>query len=96
MHLLEQYALSCGVKIDKPFVEVNYFPLPFKDYIIIHPSSGMEAKNYDHYVDVVELIYPVLKQNSIEIVQIGGEKDPFLPHCYALNGKTTLSQVFPY
>ena len=38
MHLVEQYALSCGVKIDKPAVEVNFFPLPFDKYIIIHPS----------------------------------------------------------
>ena len=65
MHLLEQYALSCGVKIDRPFVQCNYFPVPFDDYIIIHPSSGMSAKNYDHYSEVVGLILPYLNKAGI-------------------------------
>jgi len=94
MHLVEQYALACGVKIDKPFVETNYFPLPFKDYIIIHPSSGMKAKDYDHYKDVIELIYPYLKKAGIEIVQIGTDKDPTLPNSYVVNQKTSLGQSF--
>jgi len=94
MHLLEQYALACGVKIDQPFVETNYFPLPFSDYIIIHPASGMDAKNYDYYADVIELIYPLLQKNNIEIVQIGTKEDKILPHCYAVNGNTSLGQSF--
>lgn len=94
MHLLEQYALACGVKIDQPFVETNYFPLPFSDYIIIHPASGMDAKNYDYYADVIELIYPLLQKNNIEIVQIGAKEDKTLPHTYAINGKTSLGQSF--
>ena len=94
MHLVEQYALACGVKITKPRVETNYFPLPFSDYIVIHPSSGMEAKNYDYYKDVIELLYPYLRNNNIEIVQLGADADPILPHCYAINGKTSLGQSF--
>jgi len=94
MHLIEQYALSCGVKIDKPFVEVSFFPLPFDKYIIIHPSSGMEAKTYDHFKDVIGLIYPLLQKNNIHLVQIGDKKDPPLPKCHHLNGISTLSQSF--
>ena len=94
MHLVEQYALSCGVKIDAPSVETSYFPLPFSNYIIIHPSSGMSAKNYDYYNDVLELITPSLKKENIKIVQIGDPKDPVLPYCYVVNGRTTLPQTF--
>ena len=64
MHLVEQYALSCGVKIDKPQVETSFFPLPFDKYIILHASSGMPSKNYDYFEDVIETIYPHLCYNS--------------------------------
>ena len=94
MHLIEQYSLGCGVKIDKPSVEVSFFPLPFDKYIVIHPSSGMEPKTYDYFNDVINLIYPLLSKNNISIVQIGDKKDTPLPKCHHLNGVTTLSQSF--
>tara|TARA_R100000008_G_scaffold86474_2_gene79769 strand:- start:250 stop:1413 length:1164 start_codon:yes stop_codon:yes gene_type:complete len=94
MHLVEQYALSCGVKIDTPFVETSYFPLPFEKYVVVHPSSGMGAKNYDYYKDVIELCLPSFAENNIKIVQIGGPKDDPLPFCYHTQGSTTLNQVF--
>ncbi len=94
MHLVEQYALSCGVKIDRPFVETQFFPLPFKDYVILHPSSGMESKNYDYFTDVLCLILPYFKRNGIEIVQLGGPQDPPIPGCYHVMGQTRLNQAF--
>ena len=54
MHLIEQYALSCGVKIDKPHIETSFFPVPSEKYITVHASSGMESKNYDYYDDVMK------------------------------------------
>ena len=94
MHLVEQYALSCGVKIDSPSVETNFFPLPFDKYIIIHPTSGMEAKNYDYYKDVIELCLPYLEKAGIRIVQIGGKKEEPLPSCHHVQGDTSLNQSF--
>ena len=94
MHLLEQYALSCGIKIDKPFIECNYFPLPFTKYIVVHPSSGMEAKNYDYYNDVLGLMLPHLKERGIKIIQIGGRQDERLKDVYYLQGVTNLNQTF--
>tara|TARA_B100000214_G_C23956034_1_gene622882 strand:+ start:516 stop:1745 length:1230 start_codon:yes stop_codon:yes gene_type:complete len=94
MHLIEQYALSCGVKIDRPTVRSSFFPLPFDDYIIIHPSSGMPAKNYDYFEDVIDTISPYLKENNIKIVQIGGKNDHPLSNCHHLQGKTSLPQTF--
>lgn len=94
MHLVEQYALSCGVKIDKPQVETSFFPLPFDKYIILHASSGMPSKNYDYFEDVIETIYPHLESHAIKIIQIGGKDDIALHNCYHLQGKTTLHQTF--
>lgn len=93
MHLIEQYALSCGVKIDKPFIETSFFPSPFNKYITIHASSGMDSKNYDYYNDVIEMILPFLQKEDIHLVQIGGKDDMKLNHCEHLNGATTIRQT---
>jgi hypothetical protein len=94
MHLVEQYALSCGVKIDKPHVETSFFPLPFEKYIILHASSGMPSKNYDFFEDVVEVILPHLESQNIKIIQIGGSRDMPIGNCHHLQGKTSLHQTF--
>ena len=94
MHLIEQYALSCGVKIDKPVVETSYFPVDCEKYITLHASSGMEAKNYDYFTDVITLISPYLEQKNIKIIQIGDRKDKKLEGCIHYNGTTNLKQSF--
>lgn len=93
MHLVEQYALSCGVKIDKPHIETSFFPIPFEKYITVHASSGMESKNYDYYNDVIELIYPYLQKENINIIQIGAKDDRKLLKCEHMNGSTTIRQT---
>ena len=94
MHLLEQYAISCGVKIQSPHVETLYYPIPFDKYIVLHSSSGMPAKNYDYYRDVIDLLRPYLEENDIHIVQLGSPEDTPIPHCYFMGGKTNLNQSF--
>jgi hypothetical protein len=54
-HLLETYSLQTGAKISKPFIIKNFYPVPEK-YITIHNSSGMGAKNYDYFQDVIDEI----------------------------------------
>ena len=93
MHLIEQYALSCGVKIDQPHIETSFFPVASNKYITVHASSGMASKNYDYYNDVIELILPYLKQENIDIIQIGERDDAKLNHCEHLNGSTTIRQT---
>ena len=93
MHLIEQYALSCGVKIDKPHIETCYYPVSAEKYITLHASSGMEAKNYDYYNDVVELISPYLNREGIAIIQIGKSEDRRIDNCIHYNGSTNLKQV---
>ena len=40
MHLVEQYALACGAKIDKPYIYEKFAPLPFNNYITFSPFSS--------------------------------------------------------
>ena len=75
MHILERYALSCGVKIDKPQIYTKFYPNNFGKYITLQASSGMEAKNYDLYQEVVEILSPYLSELGIQVVQIGNGKD---------------------
>ena len=82
MHILEQYALTCGAKIGKPFIAEEFFPLPFEKYICINMGSGMDSKNYDHYEEVVHLLLPILRRNNIHIVQIGAPDEPILKGCF--------------
>jgi len=93
MHLIEQYALSCGVKIGKPHIETSFFPIPFKKYITLHASSGMEAKNYDYFPDVMTLISPYLKEEGIEVVQVGAKEDKAVKECNHYNGNTSIRQT---
>ena len=93
MHLIEQYALACGVKIDKPHIETGFYPVPVEKYITLHASSGMHAKNYDYYNDVVELLIPYLNKEKIYIIQIGQSEDQKINNCIHYTGTTNLKQV---
>jgi hypothetical protein len=92
MHLIEQYALACGVKIDKPHIETCFFPLSEEKYITLHASSGMQSKNYDYYDDVVEMINPHLGKEGIKIIQIGAKEDRPIKGCEHYQGKTNIKQ----
>lgn len=92
MHLIEHYALSCGVKISKPHIEPLFFPVSAKKYITFHTPNEIQSKTYDFYNDVLELIHPFLKDKDIEIVQLGENAEDSLPHCINYQGKTTIRQ----
>jgi hypothetical protein len=93
MHLVEQYALSCGVKIDKPFIETSYFPIEAEKYITLHASHRIQSKTYDYYNDVIDYIYPFLRKNGIEVVQIGNKEEPKISNCLHYQGRTTIKQA---
>jgi hypothetical protein len=87
MHILEQYAVNCGAKIDKPYICQEFFPLPFNGrYICLHAGSGMESKNYDFYDEVTELINPFLLKEEIKIIQVGGDKEKPIRNCWGALG----------
>lgn len=92
MHLVERYSLSCGVKIKKPFILEQFFPLSVDNYITIHPYTK-PAKTYDYWQEVVDIIHPILSAKGISIVQIGAKDEQPLRGCYTTQGQTTLNSM---
>jgi len=92
MHLVEQYALASGSKIDKPYIYEKFIPLPFDKYITFSPFSK-PSKNYSYWKEVLSMLVPVTRQLGIHIVQIGSKKEEPFEGCYSLCGKTSINQA---
>ena len=93
MHLIERYATSCGVKIDKPYIYETFFPVNVEKYISFQPFSKYPSKNYDYWDEVVAVISPYLQQNNITLVQIGAKDDKPVVNTLNLCGQTDISQA---
>ncbi len=95
MKLLELYSLASGLKIGDQHLLEQFYPLPnnIDRYITLQGSSGMTAKNYALWGNVIELIKPHLDSVGISIIQIGGEKDAPIPSAVHLLGKTNFHQT---
>jgi len=91
MHLVQQYALACTAKIDKPYIYEKYYPIPFEKYITFSPYSR-PSKNYDHWTEVLSMLAPDLKKMGIALVQLGGKKEKVFGDCFDLCGKTNINQ----
>ena len=70
-HLAEEYAKCCGVKIGKPILKPHYFPVLYDKYITIHNDRKVQAKAYDMWPDVIQILKPYL--GDIKIIQIGAQ-----------------------
>lgn len=93
MHLVETYALNCGLKIDKPYIYEKYCPIPFEKYISFQPYSKYESKSYDLWQEVINQIVPYLHSQNIHIIQVGGKDEKPFENCYHMQGKTTINQA---
>ena len=93
MNLLSLYSLASGLKIGKQHLIESFFPSEADKYITIQAGSGMPAKNYPHYNEVIKLIEPMLGAAGIKILQLGGKDDCQLSGCQRLLGQTTLHQT---
>ncbi len=93
MHILEQYALNCGLKIDKPFIYEKYFPIPFEKYITFNPFGKFNSRKYSYWQDVIDLLQPIFVKNNIGIIQIGGPNEPGYNNCFQLMGQTNFNQT---
>ncbi|MDP2692871.1 MAG: glycosyltransferase family 9 protein [bacterium] len=92
MHIARAYSLVAGQKIDKINVLEKYYPLPFDNYMVIHPWSK-NSKSYSFWEDVISIIRTPLKENGIEIVQVGAKNEKPLNHCYHTQGSTNIGNV---
>lgn len=95
-HLIEKYALETGLRIDKMKTYEQFFPLPanIDKYILISSGSGMAAKNYSYFNDVVWLLKDALHEKGFKIIQVGGKDDERLNSDLDLCGATSTNQLF--
>jgi len=93
MHVLEQYALNCGLKIDEPYIYEKYFPIPHERYITFNPFDKFNSSKYSYWQEVVDLLSPILKKENIHIVQIGNQNEKGYQNCLPLMGQTNCNQI---
>jgi hypothetical protein len=93
MHIIEQYALSCGVKIDKPQITDAFFPLKEKKYITFHSHAKFDSRNYSFLQEVINLINAPLSKEGVEVIQLGIKEDPSVAGINDLRGKCTINQT---
>jgi len=81
-HIVEEYAKSLGVKIGKPIITEHFYPLNSDKYITFHTNDTKSpARHFDYWGLVFNLIKPYLKENNIDIVQVGSSDDPEYDLC---------------
>lgn len=93
MRLLDTYAISCGAKINQPYILDSYFPLPFDKFITFQAQSKFESKDYDYWQDVINIITPILLNNDIKILQVGIPKEFPYQRVIDLRGQTSIHQL---
>lgn len=91
MHLLENYALTVGAKIDRMYVKEEFFPLSFKDYITFSPVSK-GAKTYQRWHFVMDLLGPLLDRHGVKIIQLGAKDEQGYNYCFHAMGNTSIAQ----
>lgn len=97
MKLLETYSRNCSVDIKhRPKIVEKFFPLPIDKYITLQNKSGMPAKDYDWFQEVIDLISPQLAESGIRIVLIGKEDPKNISPTYSnvidVRNQTSLGQ----
>lgn len=96
MKLLETYSNNSSVKIKhKPVSAEKFFPLGnIEKYITLQSSSGMLAKNYSYFEEVVTLLLPVLEKQGIKIVHLGKDDNtPPIAGVIDLRNQTSFGQA---
>lgn len=95
MHVLESFATSCGVKIDKPFIYEKYYPLDFDKYIIVETNDPKNpAKNYDYWQEAINILLPIISKHNIRILQFCGQNDQKIINAYTITGETFSQRAF--
>ncbi len=92
MHLQESYSFQSGQKIDKIHTHEKFYPgLPDR-FICFQPFSK-PAKCYSNWDEVLDLLFPILQKNNIQLVQVGGKDEKPLKYCIQTQGRTSWGQL---
>ena len=93
MHIIESTALTCGAKIDKPYIYKTFFPSPYEKYVIFAPQNKIPSRDYWYFQDVLNCIFPRLEELGIKILQIGPKDSINYNGVINLCGRITMSQM---
>lgn len=70
MHIVKRLSTMFDTEPSgSPKAHIEFFPLPFKDYITIYNEQSVPSNCYDYFNDVIFDIKKVLAENGIRIVQ---------------------------
>lgn len=85
MNLAETFALTCGLKIDEPYILDEFYPttIDLSKAIIIHTNFEKEApaRRYDYFMEMVDLCRSELEKRGYFFVQISEQKDKKVKWC---------------
>ena len=94
MHLVESFALNTGLKIGEPYIYEKFVPLPFEEkYISFQPFGKYDARKYDYWEEVLEILMPALVKNNIRVIQLGLPDEKLIYGCHNMRGKTDFNQA---
>jgi hypothetical protein len=92
MHILDRYALSCGVKIDKPFINPHYYPMVLDKYIVFQTSGKGNSRQYDYWHKAFSFVKEYTTDYKIVHVGIPSDHSVFGVDL-DLRGKTSINQL---
>ena len=78
MHVIESYATTCGLKIDKPFIYQKYVPIISDKYIAFSYLS------YEHIQEVIDIIAKPLAEKDIAIIHITNSNKGQIRNCLSV------------
>ena len=67
--------------------------MPVDKYITFQAQSKYNSKNYDLWQDVINILFPILEQKGIKIVQTGQPQEHSYQYVIDLKGRTNLNQL---
>ena len=93
MNFLENYALSCNLKVDNPTIRDSYYPILYDNYVVFDTSSVDPLFVYEHWQKVLNLICEPLGAKNIYLVQVGTADNPSLENIHRTNGTASFNQM---
>ena len=93
MHLVENLATRTGLKISKPFVRESFVPTSAEKYITIDIEKENSSLDFSCFQEVLNFIHPILEQENIKILQVGGSSQRSLNLVENLQGKVNISET---
>lgn len=90
MNFIDCLSSFTGLKSSSPFINSSFFPVVPEKYITIS-TENHQSKQWDHFQEYIDTIYPILKKNNISIIEVG-HNNVNLKNVISLKGATNSNQ----